>query len=145
MTAEAHAEGSPRREVRDLILELRATGRTVLFSSHILQDAEMICDRVAILRAGRLRSEGRLDDLIQRSVSLIEVSLRAPLPDPLPATLISSDGEDHLVRVEEFDALSRLLLAVQASGGRVNSVWPKRETLEELFLREVHGDGEEES
>ena len=45
-----------RREVRDLILSLRAAGRTVLFSSHILQDVEMICDRIGILDQGKLRS-----------------------------------------------------------------------------------------
>src|SRR6185436_18977077 len=49
-----------RRDFRDLILEARAGGTTVFFSSHILQDAEVICDRVAILADGRIKSVGKL-------------------------------------------------------------------------------------
>jgi ABC-type sulfate/molybdate transport systems ATPase subunit len=52
-----------RREVREIILRLRTTGRTVLFSSHILSDAEMLCSRVGILAHGRLVAAGVLDEL----------------------------------------------------------------------------------
>src|SRR5262249_12332175 len=55
-----------RRQVRDLIAGLRVSGVTVFFSSHIIADIEVLCDRVAILRAGRLAHVGRLDDLRQR-------------------------------------------------------------------------------
>lgn len=132
-----------RREVRDLVLDLRAAGRTVLFSSHILQDAEMICDRVAILRDGRLQSEGRLDELIARGVSWIEISVRGPLPDPLAAELRSRDGERSLLRVADYEALTALLPSIAAAGGSVVSIWPKTETLEELFLRAVDARGDE--
>src|ERR1051326_6961713 len=52
-----------RREVRDLIAGLRATGTTVFFCSHILSDIEVLCDRVAVMRRGRLAHVGRLEDL----------------------------------------------------------------------------------
>ncbi len=127
-----------RREVRDIILSLRDAGRTVLFSSHILQDAELICDRVAILQQGRLRSEGRLEDLISKRVQWFEVSVRSADPSTLPAQTLASDGEHCLLRVEDLEQLTQLLLAVNRSGGQVTSLWPKRDTLEDLFLREVN-------
>jgi ABC-2 type transport system ATP-binding protein len=126
-----------RRQVRDLILGLRAAGSTVLFSSHILQDAEMICDRVGILQAGRLRSVGRLDELISGAVEWFDVSVRSGAPQALPAELLSRDGMHCLLRVGDVDALARLLAAVRDRGDEVTSVWPKRQTLEDLFLREL--------
>jgi ABC-2 type transport system ATP-binding protein len=127
-----------RREVRDLILSLRAAGRTVLFSSHILQDAEMICDRVAILDHGRLRSVGRLDEMVSTRVEWFEVSVRGSLPEPGCATLLSRDGRHSLWRVPDVEALRDLMMAARDAGASVSSVWPKRQTLEDLFLRELH-------
>jgi len=125
-----------RREVRDLILDLRRAGRTVFFSSHILQDAEMICDRVAILDHGRLRAAGRLGDLISTTVRWFEVALRGAVPAG-PLQLLSSAGDEHLVRVPDVSALAELLETMRRTGGQVLSVWPRRDTLEDLFLREI--------
>jgi ABC-2 type transport system ATP-binding protein len=126
-----------RREVRDLILELKASGTTIFFSSHILQDAEMLCDRVAILRQGRVRAVGHLHEMVSDRVRWFEVSIRGSLPSGVSAEALSRRGEDTLVRVVDVAALTRLLNAVQDGGGQVLSVWPRRDTLEDLFLREV--------
>jgi ABC-2 type transport system ATP-binding protein len=126
-----------RREVRDLVLELRSSGKTVFFSSHILQDAEMLCDRVAILEGGRTRSQGRLQDLVSGAVRWIEVAVRGPLPELGEAVRLSGSGEETLVRVPDLEALGPLLESVRQRGGQVLSVWPKRDTLEDLFLREI--------
>jgi ABC-2 type transport system ATP-binding protein len=126
-----------RREVRDLILGLRAAGKTVFFSSHILQDAEMLCDRVAIVFRGRLRSVGRLDDLIARDAKWIEVSARGPVPDGAPGERTEAPDGSVLYKVGDVASLARLLAAVSGAGGEVLSVWPRRETLEDLFLREI--------
>jgi len=135
-----------RREVRDLILSLRASGRTVLFSSHILQDVEMICDRVAILDRGRLRSVGRLDEMVSARIEWFEVSVRGSLPSAACATLLSRDGRHSLWRVPDVEALGELMMAAREAGVAVSSVWPKRQTLEDLFLRELDhaGAAEEE-
>jgi ABC-2 type transport system ATP-binding protein len=133
-----------RRDVRDLILSLRAAGRTVLFSSHILQDAEMICDRVAILDRGRLRSVGRLDEMVSAQVEWFEVSVRGTMRDAGCATLLSKDGRHSLWRVPDVEALAELLVVARESGAAVSSVWPKRKTLEDLFLSEIAGDGARE-
>ena len=62
-----------RREIRDLILELKAEGKTIFFSSHILADAEMICDRVAFLNQGRLVMVGKLKELLSPEGGMVEV------------------------------------------------------------------------
>jgi len=126
-----------RREVRDIILSFRAAGRTVLFSSHILQDAELICDRVAILQGGKLKSVGRLDNLISRQVRWFEVTVHGPVPEMSGVESLSSSGSETLVRVPDVETLTRLLAGAQESGGKVLSVWPSRETLEDLFMKEV--------
>jgi len=126
-----------RREVRDLILSLRRAGRTVLFSSHILQDAEMICDRVAILRRGRLIALGELGDLVPGRVEWFEVAVRGGDGRALPGEPVSKAGGEVLLRVKDPAALVRLMAAAQESGAEVTSVWPKRQTLEDLFLREI--------
>jgi ABC-2 type transport system ATP-binding protein len=134
-----------RREVRDLILAQRAAGRTVFFSSHILQDAESICDRVAILVKGRVRFEGSLGDVVSRNVLWYEVSVEGVPQADLPGEVLSSAGAETLVRVRDVETLARLLASAKASRGQVTSIWPRRETLEDLFLREVAtGRGREE-
>src|SRR5262245_7226270 len=62
-----------RRQVRDLILELRDAGKTVFFSSHILSDVEALCDHVAILNAGRLVETGRLAEILTRRTGELEI------------------------------------------------------------------------
>lgn len=131
-----------RREVRDLILELKTAGKTVFFSSHILQDAELICDRVAILDKGRLRSVGRLHEMISETVKWFEVAVRGPLPDGHDVERISTEGDEHLLKVHEVGALARLLDALHQSGSHVLSIWPRKDTLEDLFLREIGRTGE---
>ncbi len=126
-----------RREVRDLILELRAAGKTVFFSSHILQDAELICDRVAILRRGTLAATGRLDELVGGRVRFIEVTVRGTLPDAVPAEIVSAEGDHRLLRVPDAGALTRLLELLDAAGATVDSVWTRRDTLEDLFLERI--------
>jgi ABC-2 type transport system ATP-binding protein len=133
-----------RREVRDLILSLRAAGRTVLFSSHILQDAEVICDRVAILDRGRLRSIGRLDEMISSQVEWFEVAVRGSMRTTSCATLLSRDGGLSLWRVPDVDALAEFMVVARESGAAVSSVWPKRKTLEDLFLREIGAGGSQQ-
>jgi ABC-2 type transport system ATP-binding protein len=126
-----------RREVRDLILALKEAGRTVFFSSHILQDAEMICDRVAILDRGRLRAIGSLREMVSGKALWFEIAVRGQLPDLPGCEAISDSAEGRLVRVADLEGLGSVLAAVRQSGGEVISVWPKRETLEDMFMREI--------
>ena len=72
-----------RKEIRDLILQLREEGRTVLFSTHILSDVEAICDRVGILVDGRLTDCGALADLVAPDVRAVELVVENAAPDLL--------------------------------------------------------------
>jgi ABC-2 type transport system ATP-binding protein len=126
-----------RREVRDLILSLRAAGRTVLFSSHILSDAELLCDRVAIVFRGRARAVGRLDELVPPDARWYEVEIDGDVPGLEGAERLAASGRESLVRVADAKDLPRVLAGVEAAGGRVLSVFPRRRTLEDLFLEEI--------
>jgi ABC-2 type transport system ATP-binding protein len=131
-----------RREVRDIILELKSRGRTVFFSTHILSDTEMVCDRVGILVRGALRAVGRIEDLVAREVPFWEVTLRGLGDRGLPCGRIMSRREDQvLVRVETQADLHRLMGALNGGGATLVSVTPARQSLEDLFLREALGPG----
>ena len=132
-----------RRDVRDLILGLRQKGCTVFFSSHILQDAEMLCDRVGILVGGRLRSQGRLSDLVGNRVRYWEVTVTGG-DDALPGEVLSTRQGAVLRRVTSEEELRALLASVQRSGATLLSLIPQRENLEEVFMREIQSPGEAE-
>ena len=105
----------------------------------------MICDRVAILERGRLRSVGRLDDMVSSRAEWYEVSVHGPMRDAPCATLLSRDGRHSLWRVSDVDALGEFLAVTRRSGASVSSVWPKRKTLEDLFLSEIRADSQKEA
>ncbi len=65
-----------RREVRDIILELKKEGKTVLFSTHILSDAETLCDRVGVIVGGKLRGVGAPDEMVGIKSEGMEVAVR---------------------------------------------------------------------
>ncbi len=134
-----------RKEVRDLILEERRCGRTVMFSSHILSDVEMLCDRVAIVRNGKLAAYGPMDDLLRREVRAVEIEV-ATCSDALTTELTAIGAtmtalrEHTVVTVRGEGDVSAVLAAVLRVGARVVSVTPRRETLEELFFRNAIAD-----
>ena len=133
-----------RRLVREIILELRAHGHTVFFSTHILSDAETLCDRVALLRAGRLVAVGRLDEILDVGIAHMEVlisGLRDEAVTALPGDAGNRRkiGERWTIPVAEKD-LGTLVRAVEEVGGRILSVQPVRQSLEDYFLKEMAAD-----
>ena len=135
-----------RRLIRNLILQMRDQGRTVFFSSHILSDVELICDRIGILVRGRLNYTGGVTDLLEQHSNRVE--LRAEeVPDDLAAALpelsLQADHHGHqwLVRCAEGDQADRLLQLMTRAGARVISVTPLRPSLEDLFVEELSGTG----
>jgi len=125
-----------RKHVRDLMLDLKRRGKTVFFSTHVLSDAEAICDRVAILVRGKVRSVGSLADLLKPRVTEVEVAASG-LPPDFSAGGVTAPREGSLrVRVPEAER-DALVRAVVNAGGRVTAVTPYRETLETLFMHEL--------
>jgi ABC-2 type transport system ATP-binding protein len=133
-----------RRLVRDLILELKRRGKTVFFSTHILSDAEALCDRVAVLSGGSLVEVGRLEDILRVDVDHLEVlaaGLSAEAAAALPRVRARHPvGERWRFEVAEQD-LAEAILAITRAGGRILSAHPIRQSLEEHFLREVSPPG----
>ncbi len=128
-----------RRQVRDIILDLKKQGKTVFFSSHILQDAEMICDRVGILDRGRLLSIGPLAEFLSQRVEFWEAwvsGCQVNLED-FQAELVSAKNGDRLVRLHDEKRLEEFLREVQKRGGRLHSLQPQKATLEDVFVKEV--------
>jgi ABC-2 type transport system ATP-binding protein len=106
----ANLDPTARAEVLDLVREARAAGRTVIFSSHVLSEVEETCDRVAIVRAGRLVHEQSLDHLRRRH--RITARLTGPI-GAVPAALahqVTVGGEaDGRIALEASDSLAPLL------------------------------------
>jgi ABC-2 type transport system ATP-binding protein len=132
-----------RREVRDLIAALRHDGKTVFMCSHILSDIEVLCDRVAILKGGRLAQVGALDELRQQAAgqNLIEVvvsgtdgaTLQLHLPNQNEFRLNSTPAGLRIEVADEKD-VDEVIAALRKAGGTLVSVQPVRQSLEELFL-----------
>ena len=128
-----------RREVRDLILSLKQAGKTVFFSTHILSDTELICDRVGILSKGDLKAVGKVSQLLAHRARFYEVTFSGLSSDGLPGveSVVSRDGGETLVRAPDEAAVRALAEAVLRRGGTLKGVVPQRESLEDLFLREI--------
>jgi ABC-2 type transport system ATP-binding protein len=153
-----------RREIRDLLLERRARDTTILLNSHLLSEVERICDRVLILKDGKSVREGGVDELTRPSRAY-EVEARGLTPD-LVHTLrarfpglrdISAGGasaggaaggaeaagpggvmpEARLEIADDLESLNRLIDALRADGARIVAVRPRRESLEEVFVKVI--------
>ena len=128
-----------RREVRDIILSLKSAGKTVFFSTHILSDTELICDRVGILSKGDLKAVGRVSDLLGPQITHWEVAFSGIPPDSLPglSRVVSREGGRVLAASQDEKAMAQLVRAILERGGSLQSVIPQRERLEDIFLREI--------
>ena len=132
-----------RREARDIILDLKRQGRTIFFSTHILSDAEMLCDRVAVLVGGKLQGVGAPSEIVSIQMEGMEVLFEAREGRALPADLAGCAARSgRRFRVELPEAqLYALLEQLRACDARILSVTPLRPTLEDYFLRLV-GSGQ---
>jgi len=130
-----------RREVRDLILELKQAGKTVFFSSHILADAEMICDEVGIIVGGRLVKHGALHTLLGREVRFWDVTVKgwADLPDHQYERCIARQEDRVLLRVESEKGVQEILDGARQARAFVLGVVPHKASLEDLFLEQIPG------
>jgi ABC-2 type transport system ATP-binding protein len=125
-----------RKEIRDIVVRLREEEKTVFLCSHILQDIEMICDRVAIILNGEIISQGKLQDLISEKIFFTEMVLSGVDLGKLRGLgdAVSAHGGRVLLKVYEEDKIDRVLRLVQSESGNVHSLIPRTETLEDLFV-----------
>jgi ABC-2 type transport system ATP-binding protein len=131
-----------RKQIRDIIQSLRAAGTTVLFSSHILSDAQLLCDRVAILGHGRLHEVVRLADLTTdgEGYEVVVAEIDAGTAQRLHG-LGLSQLEQHGPRwhclAPTREELRAVVRAVAFAGGTVESVTARPVDLERIFMRRV--------
>ena len=132
-----------RREVRNLILSLRDRGCTVFFSSHVLSDAEALCDRVAVLARGTLVANGRISDLKAFDIRGWELIVSGLHPESIErhrgrarAVTLLGDGRYSLELPAE-PAPELLVRDLIAGGAQLVSLNPIRETLEDFFVKKV--------
>ena len=128
-----------RREVRDLVASLRTEGKTVFMCSHILSDIEVLCDSVAILKAGRLAHAGSLDELRVRESSLIEIIATDVAADALKRQLevsatVTTTASGVRIEVSDEKEVDAVIAALRSVNGKLVSVQPVRQSLEDLFL-----------
>jgi ABC-2 type transport system ATP-binding protein len=132
-----------RREIRHLILRLRDRGCTVFFSSHVLSDAEALCNRVAIVAAGRLVAEGQLSELLAlrvRGWELVLSGVRREAIDRMGSgvTRVTTLGGDrYTLELPLSPPPEQALAALVAQGASLVSLNPIRDTLEDLFVRRI--------
>jgi len=127
-----------RVHVRELLLRMRESGKTVFLSSHLLSEVELVCDRVAILKKGRLVALGKTSELLQSGDKSIIVARGVPATAFPDATLENGVVRFAVPTVSQRSALEQ----VWSLGGQVISVNPEHRSLEEIFLQLTRTSGE---
>ena len=128
-----------RREVRDLMAQLKVEGKTVFFSTHILSDAEALCDRVGIIHQGELRGVGAVADLTSSVHGKVEVVWQGTT---VPPSLRALGAECHVTRDTVRAMLSEAnqdaaIEALRRERLRLVSVTPVRTSLEDYYLQKL--------
>lgn len=137
-----------RKEVRDLMIELKSRGKTVFFSTHILSDVESICDRVAILNLGRLLSCGNLNDLVSVETKYVDLVFHGS-SESLQVWCQEFGGE--IIHQDEYaslrlkpkpnqkfeEHLNQSLQGALSKGIKIHSVTHKKDNLEDVFMKQI--------
>ena len=131
-----------RREVRDIILELKTAGKTILFSTHILPDAEVLCDRVGVIAGGKLRGVGAPDAIV--AVKTVGMEILFELPEVNAQTerirvQAAKSGAGYRLSVAENE-LYAALEELRGAGAKILSVTRIKPTLEDFFMELVGKD-----
>lgn len=135
-----------RREIRELIAELRRKGTTVFMSTHILSDIEALCDNVAIMRKGKLAATGKLDELLTShgEEQLFEINvkgisaeiLKQSLADLADSNVVSKPSGANIY-VSDEESIEKVLQNLKKVGGKLVSIQPVKQSLEELFVEKA--------
>jgi ABC-2 type transport system ATP-binding protein len=135
-----------RREIRELIAELREKGTTVFMSTHILSDIEALCDNVAILRKGKLSATGKLDDLLTThgEEQSFEINIKGVSGEVLQSSLANLTNSKIVakpnganIQVSDEADIEMVLQEMKKVGGKLVSIQPVKQSLEELFVEKT--------
>jgi ABC-2 type transport system ATP-binding protein len=148
-----------RSEMRVVLQQLKTQGKTVFINSHLLQEVELVCDRVAILNHGRVLREGNIAELTRMSESQVQFTvagpehrIRAILNDaifdsgrnhsatsdsPVPLRLVGDGQFQATIQADRQEIIDQKVDALRREGISIVSIEPSRQTLEEAFLNIV--------
>lgn len=134
-----------RKDVKEIMLELKKKGKTVFFSTHILPDVEAVCDRVSILLNGRLISIGSLEELLKETVESLELTIRGLNEDAISiiganAVKINRSDINTQFIFDDVEVCDEIIDLVRKHGGKIISIVPRVKTLEEYFMTKVKQD-----
>lgn len=133
-----------RQLVRDIILQQRALGTTIVMCSHIIPDVEVLCDHVAVIVGGQILQKGSVTSLLSTDTTEVEIQVEG-LESSLATTLTPTyrkQGERWVLQCTESDS-ARVLRALIDASARVVSVQRSRYSLEDLFLKAVKASGQQ--
>jgi ABC-2 type transport system ATP-binding protein len=133
-----------RKEIRDILINMKEKGKTIFLNSHLLSEVEMICDRVAILNKGDLIKEGSVDDLT-RAEDIYVIETIEPIEMETKRKILGIDsnagiGENELHSEAGIEKLNKIIDALRASNYCIKAVTQKTNTLEELFINVIKKD-----
>jgi ABC-2 type transport system ATP-binding protein len=133
-----------RREIRDLLRDEAKNGAAILVNSHLLSEVEMTCDRVAVLRSGKIAAQGTVEELTRRSAKYKLVA--TPVDDALIAAFRETGAGVERVNghvelaVNDLQHLNALVDQLRARGGVLSELSPVRSTLEDVFVDLVRAE-----
>jgi ABC-2 type transport system ATP-binding protein len=135
-----------RREIREMIADLRENGTTVFMSTHILSDIEALCDEVAILRNGKLAAKGKLHELLtdngeergfEISATVDPTVIQRSLSQLDNGAVLRTKPNAVIITVRNESEIDKVLAGVREAGGKLISVEPVKQSLEELFVEKT--------
>ncbi len=129
-----------RKQMRDLILDLKQNGKTVFLSSHILQDIEMICDRVGILWEGKIVKIARVEEILDQSIKGLDICVEGISIESAANLNLGKVRRTHDGIVITCPADTDTDIVIQRlmrQGARIRSILPQRQTLEDYFMAEI--------
>jgi ABC-2 type transport system ATP-binding protein len=127
-----------RREIRDLLQEEARRGKTVLLNSHLLSEIERTCDRVAVLRSGRVAASGRIEELTASGSRYKLVA--TGIDDALIAAFRETGASVERINghfdlsAKDLDHVNALVDRLRAAGGKLQELTPMRSSLEDVFV-----------
>ncbi len=133
-----------RKEIRDILNEIKSRGKTIFLNSHLLSEVEMICDRVAILNKGDLIKEGNVEDLT-KAENIFAIHTLEPITMNVKQKVVAIDpnagiGENEINSEAGIDKINGIIDMLRAEKIRIQTINQKTSTLEELFINVIKKD-----
>ncbi len=123
-----------RKEIRDILINLKNEGKTVFLNSHLLSEVELVCDRIAMLDKGNLIREGTVEDLTT-SKQIYSLKLEKELsPGLLNAEIFHTGDATYQIKVNDTAELNSIIDVIRAHGINIISLNPKKTSLEDSFI-----------